>query len=379
MSTGLELARATPEAREAYLRSLVDAGAQALVLELVQWLREVPDDMLRAARLMEFPLVVFREEVRFADLTKEAHELILRPHRPPNAEHWLDGLLDALVETGRSDRFLRGATGTDPGPARPAPRHAAGHAGGPVRLAVQRGRDRPAPGGAPPERLLPAGTAERAAGRPRRAPPAHRPDRGPGAAQARRRASTGRATGPNSVQTAFCPAFDTVSVESCLRPRDYHVSIPRVIDWRPAWTTSAAGHTGRPRLHALPVVGPGHGPTHPHDQGPGRLVLGRRRQQVDRFLLADHERQHRAPAPQGARGHQAPGGRALLRGPDHGHRAQGRAGQEAGRGHRAGQGLLLPLGHRGQRERHEDRQAGAPAAARSSPGTARITATPWAP
>jgi hypothetical protein len=106
VSTGLELARATSEAREAYLRSLVDAGAQALVLELVQWLQEVPEEMLRAARLMEFPLVVFREEVRFAELTKAAHEQILRPHVPPDAEQWLDGLLDALVETGRSTRFL---------------------------------------------------------------------------------------------------------------------------------------------------------------------------------------------------------------------------------------------------------------------------------
>ena len=106
VSTGLELARATPEAREGYLRSLVDAGAQALVLELVQWLREVPEEMLRAARLMEFPLVVFRDEVRFAELTREAHESILRPHAAPGDEHWLDGLLDALVETGRSGRFL---------------------------------------------------------------------------------------------------------------------------------------------------------------------------------------------------------------------------------------------------------------------------------
>ena len=106
VSTGLELARATSEAREAYLRSLVDAGAQALVLELVQWLREVPEEMLRAARLMEFPLIVFREEVRFADLTREAHGAILRPHPSSDAEHWLDGLLDALVETGRSGRFV---------------------------------------------------------------------------------------------------------------------------------------------------------------------------------------------------------------------------------------------------------------------------------
>ncbi|MBN1629186.1 MAG: PucR family transcriptional regulator ligand-binding domain-containing protein, partial [Thermoleophilia bacterium] len=62
--TGLELARVTSVAREAYLRSLVDAGAQGLVLELVQWLHEIPEGLLRTARLTEFPLVVFREEVR---------------------------------------------------------------------------------------------------------------------------------------------------------------------------------------------------------------------------------------------------------------------------------------------------------------------------
>jgi hypothetical protein len=106
MSTGLELARATADQREAYVRSLVDAGAQALVLELVQWMREVPEEMLRVGRLTEFPLVAFREEVRFADLTKAAHEAILRPHGPLDAEDWLEGLLDALVETGRGTRFV---------------------------------------------------------------------------------------------------------------------------------------------------------------------------------------------------------------------------------------------------------------------------------
>ncbi len=178
VSTGLELGRATPEAREAYLRSLVDAGAQALMLELVQWLREVPEDMLRAARLMDFPLVAFREEVRFAELTKEAHELILMPHRPANAEHWLDGLLDALVETGRSDRFLQEQLG--PVLALPGrPRGILfGHSGGPVRLAVQRGRDCPAPRSAPPERLLPARTTSGSSGRSRCSPPADGHDSG---------------------------------------------------------------------------------------------------------------------------------------------------------------------------------------------------------
>jgi len=106
VSTGLELARVGPQERVAYLRALVEAGAQALVLELVQWFREVPEEMLEAARLMEFPIVVFRDEVRFAALTKAAHEAILRPTRKHESGHWLDGLLDALIETGRASSFV---------------------------------------------------------------------------------------------------------------------------------------------------------------------------------------------------------------------------------------------------------------------------------
>ncbi|MCE5254901.1 MAG: PucR family transcriptional regulator [Actinomycetia bacterium] len=109
--TGLELARVSPAAREAYLRSLVGAGAQGLVLELVHSLREVPEELLRTARLTEFPLAVFHEEVRFADLTREAHERILRPQAPLDREHWLDGLLDAMVETGRDVDFIEGQLG----------------------------------------------------------------------------------------------------------------------------------------------------------------------------------------------------------------------------------------------------------------------------
>lgn len=109
--TGLELARVKPAAREAYLRSLVEAGAQGLVLELVQWLHEVPEELLRTARLTEFALVVFHEEVRFAELTREAHERILIPHPALERERWLDSLLDALIETGRGAGFIEGQLG----------------------------------------------------------------------------------------------------------------------------------------------------------------------------------------------------------------------------------------------------------------------------
>lgn len=111
LSTGIELARATPEARIAYVRSLAEAGVGGLALELVQWLQEVPAEMLQTARMLQFPILAFSTEVRFADLTKAAHQRILRPNINKD-EPLLEALLEALVETGRDKIFLQRQLGT---------------------------------------------------------------------------------------------------------------------------------------------------------------------------------------------------------------------------------------------------------------------------
>ena len=49
LSTGMELTRVSPPARRAYLHGLAKAGVRALGLELVQWVREVPSEILDAA------------------------------------------------------------------------------------------------------------------------------------------------------------------------------------------------------------------------------------------------------------------------------------------------------------------------------------------
>jgi len=111
LSTGLELARTSPEARVAYVRSLAEAGVGGLGLELVQWLKEVPAEMLQTARMLQFPILVFRSEVRFAELTRAAHERILRPAVSED-EPLLESLLDALIEAGLGQRFLERQLGT---------------------------------------------------------------------------------------------------------------------------------------------------------------------------------------------------------------------------------------------------------------------------
>jgi purine catabolism regulator len=77
----------------------------------VQWLKEVPAEMLQTARMLQFPILVFRSEVRFAELTRAAHERILRPAVSED-EPLLESLLDALIEAGLGQRFLERQLGT---------------------------------------------------------------------------------------------------------------------------------------------------------------------------------------------------------------------------------------------------------------------------
>lgn len=105
LSTGVALAEMGVGEQEAYLRSLAAGGAQGLLIELVRHFREVPPALWQAARQLDFPLLVSRQEVSFAALTRAAHARILAPAAPP-AEPSLAPVLDALHETGRSAAFI---------------------------------------------------------------------------------------------------------------------------------------------------------------------------------------------------------------------------------------------------------------------------------
>jgi len=106
LSTGLELVRVSSPTRHAYIRGLAKAGVRALGLELVQWITEVPQDVLDCAKEFDFPIVVFRKEVSFRELTRAAHQEILRPARSYALESTLQTILNSLVETGRDKHFL---------------------------------------------------------------------------------------------------------------------------------------------------------------------------------------------------------------------------------------------------------------------------------
>ena len=93
-----------------YLHSLMNGGAHGLALELVRELREVPAALLQEARAHDFPLIVFRQEVSFAQLTRAAHARILAAPAA-HTEPTLAPLLAALIETGRAAGFVEAHLG----------------------------------------------------------------------------------------------------------------------------------------------------------------------------------------------------------------------------------------------------------------------------
>ena len=113
------------------------------------------------------------------------------------------------------------------------------------------------------------------------------------------------------------------------------------------------GLPGRPRPRVPLVVGPEAARPPGGRRRRGQPVLDRRRPDVPRLLVADGQHEHRPPAPEGGRGHQGAGRRALHDRPRPRQRQAGRAGPHAGRP-RAGRprhGVLHQRRRRGHRER----------------------------
>lgn len=63
-----------------YLQQLLDYHASALFVELVVHVNSLPEKMLTLAEEQDFPIIVFKEEVKFIDITKDLQELILGYH-----------------------------------------------------------------------------------------------------------------------------------------------------------------------------------------------------------------------------------------------------------------------------------------------------------
>lgn len=63
-----------------FLKQLIDGNVAGLCIELGTYTSEVPDEMIELAEHNQFPLIVFRKEVRFIDITQEINGILMDNH-----------------------------------------------------------------------------------------------------------------------------------------------------------------------------------------------------------------------------------------------------------------------------------------------------------
>src|SRR5699024_4126797 len=92
-----------------YLQQLLDYGASALCIELVIHVKSLPQKMLDLAEQHNFPIIGFTDEVRFIDITKDLHELLIGHHEDIwwRLESLHNELSKELTSNGNAGDFLR--------------------------------------------------------------------------------------------------------------------------------------------------------------------------------------------------------------------------------------------------------------------------------
>ncbi len=100
LTTGCGFAHQT-DALAHYIEELITANAAGLCIELGQYISEVPTSMITFANQHHFPLIVFPTEVRFVDITRDLHELIVNHHlaRSETERHMLQehAMFDSIL------------------------------------------------------------------------------------------------------------------------------------------------------------------------------------------------------------------------------------------------------------------------------------------
>ena len=63
-----------------YLNKLIEHNVSCLCLEMGQYLKSIPKEVIEIANTNNFPLIIFTKSVRFVDITLELHTLIINHH-----------------------------------------------------------------------------------------------------------------------------------------------------------------------------------------------------------------------------------------------------------------------------------------------------------
>ncbi|MCL4493597.1 MAG: PucR family transcriptional regulator [Firmicutes bacterium] len=107
LSTGVGLTNA--ELRLRFLNGLIQVGASALVLELGQYLPQVPDDMISLADGRGFPIIAFSDPIRFLEISQDINGLVISQHYRTMDDLELLSLKirQALLNTEGAEKLVR--------------------------------------------------------------------------------------------------------------------------------------------------------------------------------------------------------------------------------------------------------------------------------
>ncbi|QVY62452.1 PucR family transcriptional regulator [Cytobacillus gottheilii] len=62
------------------VKQLIECQVSGLCVELGEYVSEISSDLIKLADRFNFPIIVFKKEVRFVDITEEIHTLIIKKH-----------------------------------------------------------------------------------------------------------------------------------------------------------------------------------------------------------------------------------------------------------------------------------------------------------
>ncbi|MCM3570210.1 PucR family transcriptional regulator [Neobacillus mesonae] len=63
-----------------FFKQLIDSKAAGLCLELGTYIHSIPENILELANANNFPLIIFKDKVRFVDITQDIHTLLIKKH-----------------------------------------------------------------------------------------------------------------------------------------------------------------------------------------------------------------------------------------------------------------------------------------------------------
>jgi PucR family transcriptional regulator, purine catabolism regulatory protein len=79
LATGIGL-QSTVSSKVEYLKKLISHGATCLCIEIGHYFDSVSEELICIANEHDFPIIEFRETVRFIDITQEFHSVIINSH-----------------------------------------------------------------------------------------------------------------------------------------------------------------------------------------------------------------------------------------------------------------------------------------------------------